>query len=364
MKYAINKPQAEVNKSIPHYASLDLLRGIAAICVLLYHIDFLFDVRGTVLPKAYLCVDFFFALSGFVIAANYSPDSRPKILFSQFLIARLARLWPLLAASILFGFFVISAKLYKDFHYVDTGPLIGSVVFNGLMLPSFFQPYTIDRLYIFNGAAWSIFFELMINIVYFVFFRKLLNKYLLIVLLVSWCALFWSAFSNHSLDVGWSSQNFFYGFSRVFYSFTLGLVVFNSRVFNRFKISIFRLAPMIILFVLMQQPGWGWGYDLVVITLFFPVILIISVNSSLDGNAKTIAQFVGDISYSVYLLQTPSIVLFSGLSLVFLGEKIEIFTPIAGFVFLILFIPCCYLSWRYFEIPSQRAAKAAFSPRN
>lgn len=347
-----------LNKSTPHYASLDLLRGIAAICVLLYHTDFLFDIRGVILPKAYLCVDFFFALSGFVIATNYSLDTRPKILFRQFLIARVARLWPLLAASIFFGFLVIGAKLYKDFHYVDTGPLVGSMIVNGLMLPSFFQPYSIDRLYIFNGAAWSIFFELIINIVYFIFFRKLLNKYLFIVLLLSWCALFWSAFSNHSLDVGWSSQNFFYGFSRVFYSFTLGLVVFNSRVFDRFKIPVFRLALMVILFVLMQQPDWGWLYDLVVITLVFPVILIISVNSSVVGNARTIAQFIGDISYSVYLLQTPSIVLFSGLSLVFLGKKIEIFTPAAGFVFLILFIPCCYFSWRYFEIPSQRAVKA------
>ncbi|MDP1664539.1 MAG: acyltransferase [Methylobacter sp.] len=360
IQHEMNKPLGGVNKAAPHYASLDLLRGVAAICVLLYHTDFLFDARGVILPKAYLCVDFFFALSGFVIAANYSLEARPKILFRQFLIARLARLWPLLAASVSIGFFVMGAKLYQDFHYLDTLPLIGSVAFNALMLPSFFQPYSIDRLYIFNGAAWSIFFELMINIVYFVFFRRLLNKYLLIVLLVSWCALFWSAFSNHGLDVGWSSQNFIYGFARVFYSFILGLVIFSGRVFERFRVSAFWLVSMAILFVFTLQFDLGWIYDLVIITLVFPVILIVSVNSNVVGKTKAIAQFIGDISYSVYLLQTPSIVLFSGLSVVFWGAKIGVFTPTAGYVFLMLFIPCCYFCWRFFEMPSQWAIKAVF----
>ena len=360
IQHEASKSPAGVRKAAPHYASLDLLRGVAAICVLLYHTDFLFDARGIILPKAYLCVDFFFALSGFVIAANYSLEARPKIFFRQFLIARLARLWPLLAASVSVGFLVMGAKLYQDFHYFDTLPLIGSAVFNGLMLPSFFQPYSIDRLYIFNGAAWSIFFELMINIVYFVFFRRLLNKYLLIVLLLSWCALFLSAFSNHGLDVGWSSQNFIYGFARVFYSFILGLVIFSGRVFERFRVSAFWLVSMAILFVFTLQLDWGWIYDLIIITLVFPVILIVSVNSNVVGKTKAIAQFIGDISYSVYLLQTPFIILFSGLSVVLLGAKIGVFTPTAGYVFLMLFIPCCYFCWRYFEMPSQWAIKAVF----
>jgi peptidoglycan/LPS O-acetylase OafA/YrhL len=354
-----NKPLV-MAKAVSHYVSLDLLRGIAALCVLLYHMDFLFGIKGAMLPKAYLCVDFFFALSGFVIAANYSFEVKPNIMFRQFLVARLARLWPLLAASIVFGFFVMGAKLYKDFHYIDTLPLLGSVFFNSFMLPSFFQPYAIDRVYIFNGAAWSIFFELMINIVYFICFRRWLNKYLLMVLMVSWCALFLSAFSNQGLDVGWSTQNFFYGFARVFYSFILGLVIFSSRIFNRFKVSVSWLILMVFLFVILLQMDLGWVYDLVVITFFFPVILIFSVNSRVVGNTKAISQFIGDISYSVYLLQTPFIILFSGLSTIFLGAKIGVYTPIAGYVFLVLFIPCCYLCWRYFEVPSQRVTKAVF----
>ena len=356
---AATKPR-DMAKTITHYVSLDLMRGVAALCVLLYHIDFLFGVKGIILPKAYLCVDFFFALSGFVIAANYSFEVKPNINLKQYLVARLARLWPLLAASIVFGFFVMGAKLYKDYHYFDTLPLVVSVFFNSLMLPSFFQAYSIDRLFIFNGAAWSIFFELLVNIVYFISFRRWKNKPLLCLLLVSWFALFWSAFANQGLDAGWSSQNFYYGFARVFYSFIFGLVIFSSGIYLRFKVSVPSLMLMAVLFVLMLQMDMGWVYDLVVITFLFPVILVISVNIQVIGKTRVFAKFIGDISYSVYLLQTPAIILFSGLSMVVLGEKIGVFTPIAGWVFVLLFIPCCYLSWRFFEMPSQLVTKALF----
>jgi len=200
----------------------------------------------------------------------------------------------------------------------------------------------------------------MVNIAYFICFRRWINKYLLLLLLISWCALFWSAFANQGLDAGWSRQNFCYGFARVFYSFILGLVIFSSGIFNRFKVSVFWLILITLLFVILLQIDFGWVYDLIVITILFPMILIISVNTKVVGNTKIIFQFIGDISYSVYLLQTPSIVLFSGLSMIFLGGKIGVYTPIAGYVFLMLFIPCCYLCWRYFEVPSQKATKAVF----
>ena len=54
------------------FRALDSWRGIAACLVALYHLDaysHLFDVPF--LRNSYLMVDFFFVLSGFVIAANY-----------------------------------------------------------------------------------------------------------------------------------------------------------------------------------------------------------------------------------------------------------------------------------------------------
>lgn len=84
--------------------SLTPLRGIAAFCVVVYHISENFPVlqtqSATLLPivsRFYLWVDFFFILSGYIIALAYgdrlkssSADERLR-----FLALRLARIYPL-----------------------------------------------------------------------------------------------------------------------------------------------------------------------------------------------------------------------------------------------------------------------------
>src|ERR1700712_1558692 len=47
------------------YASLDAMRGLAAFAVVVYHLD------RPYAPSAYVAVDLFFVLSGFVIARAY-----------------------------------------------------------------------------------------------------------------------------------------------------------------------------------------------------------------------------------------------------------------------------------------------------
>lgn len=61
----------------PHFEVLDGLRGTAAMLVVAFHIQgitVLFEANRLLLPHAYLAVDFFFALSGFVV--GYAYDDR------------------------------------------------------------------------------------------------------------------------------------------------------------------------------------------------------------------------------------------------------------------------------------------------
>jgi peptidoglycan/LPS O-acetylase OafA/YrhL len=82
-------------------APLTGLRGIAAIAVLLYHIPHspAFADWGMLLfSRAYLAVDLFFVLSGFVISIGYYERvvKRPSwASYGDFLLNRLARVWPL-----------------------------------------------------------------------------------------------------------------------------------------------------------------------------------------------------------------------------------------------------------------------------
>ena len=79
-----------------HYEILDGLRGIAAVSVVVFHFMEIAvpDYSDSFIAHAYLAVDFFFCLSGFVIA--YAYDSRLRqIGVGMFFKLRLIRLHPL-----------------------------------------------------------------------------------------------------------------------------------------------------------------------------------------------------------------------------------------------------------------------------
>ncbi|WP_423127606.1 acyltransferase family protein [Gaoshiqia sp. Z1-71] len=87
-----------------HFEILDGLRGIAAIAVVIFHfIEFVFpDYQDNFIAHGYLAVDFFFCLSGFVIA--YAYDHRiEKIGLISFLKLRLVRLHPILLLGAVLG---------------------------------------------------------------------------------------------------------------------------------------------------------------------------------------------------------------------------------------------------------------------
>lgn len=81
----------------PYYPTLDSLRGICAVLVALFH--FRANSHFELLPlvrNGWLFVDFFFVLSGFVIAENYCARlAAGQVTIRQFIWLRLARLYPL-----------------------------------------------------------------------------------------------------------------------------------------------------------------------------------------------------------------------------------------------------------------------------
>ena len=91
-------------------ASLTGLRGVAAVSVLLYHIPHQPAFAQFAIPlfsRAYLAVDLFFILSGFVISYGYHDrvvTHLSQASYVDFLINRMARVWPLhLIVTLVFG---------------------------------------------------------------------------------------------------------------------------------------------------------------------------------------------------------------------------------------------------------------------
>ena len=154
-------------KRIP---SLDGLRGIAAIGVMLFHFNIFFLPQARlndILPylnRAYLAVDLFFLLSGFVMAYVYG---RPlalnwRVHWLKFAIARFARLYPLFVATTLV--MIVVAALSHT-------PIDVSLTRRSLALQPFLLQQWTDLSW--NYPSWSISTEAQAY-VYFVFFAGVL----------------------------------------------------------------------------------------------------------------------------------------------------------------------------------------------
>ena len=91
-----------------HYELLDGLRGVAALLVVCYHIFEGYAFAGGTMIESinhgYLAVDFFFMLSGFVIAYAYDERWNRTLTLKSFFKRRLIRLHPMVVMGAVLGF--------------------------------------------------------------------------------------------------------------------------------------------------------------------------------------------------------------------------------------------------------------------
>ena len=120
--------------SVHRQVTLDGLRGMAALFVVAYHGLSPFGLTAWGAAHAQLAVDFFFALSGFVLATTYRPRLGAGLSAASFLLRRWIRLAPLALAGLAFGWLVQGARgLAVHGQRLDADGR--SAVFNALLLP-------------------------------------------------------------------------------------------------------------------------------------------------------------------------------------------------------------------------------------
>jgi peptidoglycan/LPS O-acetylase OafA/YrhL len=342
-----------ITQRVSRYIVLDFMRGFAAVIVLVFHIDYMLASYAPGLQKGYLAVDFFFILSGFVIAANYHMTVSPSISWFDFLSARFSRLWPLFILTTLLGCVVVVTKLTRDSGFFDAYGVFGSLAANSVMLPSFFQAFGVDRLFLFNGASWSVFFELAINIVFFAVLRGLSLKSLSILSVAFAGLLIFVAQDNGSLDGGWAAASFHVGAARVLFGFTAGMAVYLASRKIRFHLNRPLTAVLIACFCLPFFVAGNWLVDCMLVILGFPLLVLLASRCELDGLCARFGSGLGNISYSIYLLQTPFMLFTAGTCQTLFGRNISEFAPLSGVLFAIGMLGVSYLSWHYFERPAQ-----------
>ncbi len=156
------------------FHTLDGLRGIAALCVALSHYwemrVVLADVghfEATALFGAsYLFVDFFFVLSGFVLANAYVDRMANWRAVAGFALRRVGRLWPLHAAMLLM---LVGLNALHFAFTGRTGPLLATLtqdVSTAIASVLLLQGLGTHTALVWNWPSWSVSCEFWVNVAF------------------------------------------------------------------------------------------------------------------------------------------------------------------------------------------------------
>jgi peptidoglycan/LPS O-acetylase OafA/YrhL len=292
-----------------HYEVLDGLRGTAAIAVLVFHIlEYVFsDPANNPLRHAYLAVDFFFLLSGFVIAHAY--DRRwPAMSVGEFFRIRLIRLHPLVVLGMLLGLIdYVFDPFAGDAQNARFWLIAANVLLGVLLLPAPALPNRFNETHSLDSPAWSLMQEYAVNIVYALFARRLGVRGLTALVLISATVLGWAGANQAHLSVGWAWDTFWLAPVRVAYPFFAGMLLYRMGGIIPMKWG-YPVLSLVLLAVFMTPNSDYTGLmDAALIIFVFPLVVAAGAGSSVSGRLGTICRFFGTISYPLYILHYPFI---------------------------------------------------------
>jgi len=366
--------------------SLTPLRGIAALLVLLHHLTTHYlptignsvAVYSSLLRNSFLLVDFFFILSGFILAHLYFDrlhGDQIKPQYREFLVARLARIYPVHLATLLAMFVLAIAQRVAQIHnqglhaYLQTGWLnmglmdIGGLVLNFSLLQALPPNATM------NQPAWSIGAEWF---AYLAFPMLLLpirliptfNKYLCIPIVL--IGLGWIEWQYGTLDLSGLP-----GVLRCLLECWLGVTIYGYFKDNQVEQG---QRPNLILILALLASAMVMHFNWYQTLAIMPLAIVIYSAVKNTGwpsdilNSRPL-KLLGDISFSVYMthwvVMSWILWLWKGVAGKGIQDSFNLNVSILvliGTTTLILLIS--YASYRRIEVPFRGILRAKLASSN
>jgi peptidoglycan/LPS O-acetylase OafA/YrhL len=292
----LSPPSASLSPRLP---GLDLLRGIAALCVLGLHLQAINVDHPKIFGKGYLAVDLFFMLSGYVMARTYEPRLARGLAPLHFLFARYRRLWPVMAIGGVIGL----PKLLLD--GPDFATFATAAGFNLLLLPVPREGVAFPL----NIPAWSIFFELTANLLHALLLWRLGARWLMTLLAMTVALTVWLGLVYGTVDVGAHSEDYFAALPRVVLSYAIGIVLWR-----RWRDAPPIAVPPLLAFLAMPvlfASAWvlgvdSWWPDLGFIVIACPLLIAgaLRFRSEQGWNSSATAA-LGALSFPLYAVHMP-----------------------------------------------------------
>ncbi|MEC3949409.1 acyltransferase family protein [Sphingobium sp. HWE2-09] len=289
-----------------NFVALDGLRGVAALAVLFFHIPNFTGIM--LLPGAYLAVDLFFCISGFVLTYAYLDRLRAGMSMGHFMLRRIIRLYPLYLLSGLLALGYIVTLGSAD-NFRGNGPVC--FLFNLLLIPMPIIWGWHTEMFPVNVFGWTILIELGASLAFARFAHMLLSKLALRRLIVIAASiLVASALIYGQLNLGISFAQLPGALSRALFSFCAGMAVAVARRDGAASPALSFATIVLLTIIPMAIPlsgGLQIARDLIMVLLVFPVLVYASLSCPIDRFIHRIATTLGSASYGVYILQVPMV---------------------------------------------------------
>lgn len=324
--------------------SLDYLRGTSALLIVLYHFNsWTFNVHnseGFLTRFGLYGVSLFYMLSGMTLFMIYEKKLFIKESLKDFFLKRAFRILPLLWLVTFIT--IIFAKANFSFYQIFLN-------FTGLFS-------LLDHDGYIAGGAWSIgneiCFYLLFPLIIYIFRR---NKFWYFILLVLTIHVYFGFFLlDKSIPLSQQWEVYINPLNHLFF-FVSGILVFNLNRYIRLNgnLAIFLSVIFILLFVFYPVEGDSinlvYGYNKIIFT-FFSIGITWSVLAWPELKIEFIAaslKWLGDISYSVYLLHP---IMWKLVSILFVKINVD-----SNFYLKIIVALCCTLVfssliYKYYEV--------------
>ncbi len=328
-------------------SQLTFTRFIAAIAIVIFHFGnrtFPFNsiLLHPIISHANLGVSYFFILSGFVMMLAYG--NKDKLNAKNYIMKRGARIAPVyyLALLMMFVYFFIRLKILKvPFIYAPN-------ITDTLLNLTFLQAWIPEKAQTINTAAWSLSVEALFYISFPFLFNHLVKKYNNKHILMT--AILFFVFSQvlfHYFIKHFTNPLYYY-FQPLFHlnEFVMGIAVgkiaiANHKQHNNF-LPLIGITTLIILSLYFPIKGLQYHNGMMAI-LFCPFIFLLTKDKSIISTIFTHKKLIwlGEISYSIYILQFPVFYFFTA-TISFFGFEYQQSWFFYYLVILIIVSGICY----------------------
>ena len=270
---------------------LDLSRGIAALGILLFH-----AYPVPIFSTLYTFVDFFFVLSGFVLAPSYLRVNTYSEAI-KFLVSRAFRLFPMAIATLSF---VVGIQVIVDVKHFVMNEINSSRIDTSFV--TLFTAFGLLQIFshsatLLNYPLWSLSAEWLSN--FFVLSQPIFRRFNPTFFLIVGCLFIWHFQSSGN---EWEEQ-----FGRAISGFYFGIIL--RQICNRRRLGArYRLVASLALVVFMNVSIYFVGSKLSYLsplTYGLAIIQLSCVPICPRSRISKVASFLGRYSYGFYAWHFP-----------------------------------------------------------